>query len=230
MTSLAYIFFPSTPDDATPIETRVRHIVSAARANSAERCDTDALLADRIRTGDDVVAREALESLYRVHYDQLIGYAASVTESMATAEDVVADVFIMIWNRRANFRPTLSVRSYLYGAVRHRAANTARAIRRAAHRHRRLGESVAEAVVPSAMESPDAAVLNAEVKAKVDSILVRLTPYARSVLVFRARDGMDYDEIAAILGTSADAVRKQFFRAVAQVRGWAARPNGEQEQ
>jgi RNA polymerase sigma-70 factor (ECF subfamily) len=83
----------------------------------------DASLVDALAGGDGEAARE----LYRRHCRPILRFAVAMTNSVATAEDIVHDTFVELLYRPRNFDPARgSLRAFLYGIARHRIANAAR--------------------------------------------------------------------------------------------------------
>lgn len=76
----------------------------------------------RIRAGD----QDAFASLYRTLYTILWRIAILVTRSAPTAEEIVQDVFLTLWDRRETLDVDADIRVYLAAAVRNRAHDLSR--------------------------------------------------------------------------------------------------------
>lgn len=88
--------------------------------------DDDALLAERIRDGD----REALGELYDRYASLALALALRVATDRFTAEDVVHDAFVAVWQHIDRFDPSRgSLRGWLLTVVRNRAIDRIRATR-----------------------------------------------------------------------------------------------------
>lgn len=86
----------------------------------------DALLADRIRSGDTA----ALGELYDRHADMALATALRVVRDRQEAEDVVHDAFVAVWRKIARFDAERgSLRAWLMTVVRNRAIDRVRARR-----------------------------------------------------------------------------------------------------
>lgn len=90
---------------------------NSARTESSQRPDREWF--KRIRRGD----RDAFELLFRGYYDCLCTFAEGYVRSFSEAEDVVDQVFLTLWESRAEWNLRRSIKSYLYGAVRNGALN-----------------------------------------------------------------------------------------------------------
>lgn len=67
----------------------------------------------KIRGGDI----RAFEKLFRYYYEPLCRYAVSFTKDTEVAEEIVQELFYMLWKEREHLC-IHSLKSYLYGAVR----------------------------------------------------------------------------------------------------------------
>src|SRR5688572_21016541 len=105
--------------------------VRAVRTEPEVVAPSDQALAAAIRVG----SQEAFTELYERYLDQLLRFAHTLAQDASVAEDIVADTFMSVWNKRAQWPPCESVRAYLFTSVRHRALNVLRGGRRlrAAH-------------------------------------------------------------------------------------------------
>ncbi|MCY4562363.1 MAG: RNA polymerase sigma-70 factor [Flavobacteriaceae bacterium] len=70
--------------------------------------------------------KKALEYLVERYGDRLYAYALSFSKDPEMAQDIMQDVFMKIWNKRANIKITSSVLNYLYRAVQNEFINTYR--------------------------------------------------------------------------------------------------------
>ena len=92
----------------------------------SEERRADALLADRIRSGDT----EALGELYDRFASTAIATAVRVVGGREEAEDVVHDAFVAVWRKIDRFDATRgSLRAWLMTVVRNRAIDRIRARR-----------------------------------------------------------------------------------------------------
>jgi RNA polymerase sigma-70 factor (ECF subfamily) len=182
--------------------------VFGARPTAAPRTETPALPFDHpdhaaveaLRAGDV----GAFEALYTAHatsvYEFVQGYV-----SADVADDVVQDVFLTLWRRRASVAIHRSIRAYLFGAARLRALQ----YRRNAKTH----ETIHTRIEPGSLAVAPDAVEVAEVRAAVTHALMTLPGRTRELLALRWVYGLSYAEAATVLGVSPDAAKKLGRRA-----------------
>ncbi len=147
-----------------------------------------------------VGARERFEALYAAHAGAVYAYARRRTDA-ATADDLVAEVFLVAW-RRFDEVPAESL-PWLLGVARRLLANSRRGeTRRAALKHRLEGEGPGPA--EPGPELGDSEVLRA---------LRSLSGRDQEVLLLVAWDGLDRAQAAATLGISTGAFAVRLHRA-----------------
>ena len=143
------------------------------------------------------------EQLYREYADRVHAYALRRT-SPAAADDVVAEVFLVVW-RRLDRVPEQPL-PWLYGVARRVVANRRRGESRAAALHERLvdGRSTVE---------PSASVVSAAVGDRVQRALAGLSERDRELLLLIAWEGLRVNEAAAALGVRSGTLAVRLHRA-----------------
>ena len=81
-----------------------------ALASSAERELDAAELASQIKNGD----QEAFRNFFERHQESLFRYLRSRNMDKETAEDLIQQAFVYIWEHRDGIDPDKSLRSYLF--------------------------------------------------------------------------------------------------------------------
>jgi len=167
----------------------------------------DETLVARVRAGD----ARAFEAVFRAHH-ALLHVVAARLATPALADEIVQDVMLSFWERRATLDVRGPIRGYLLAAVRFAAAS---AVRRGqvARRH--------EAAVRALHAPPvatDAAVLDDERARAIDAAIARLPERCRLVFVLVRLEGLSYAEAAAALGISPKTVDVQMGHALRRLR------------
>ena len=68
--------------------------------------------------------KETFEKIYEGNFERLIRYAFSITKDKEIAEDVVADVFANLWDKRDQLNNIKELRFYLNASIRNQAIRT----------------------------------------------------------------------------------------------------------
>ena len=83
------------------------------------------------QSGKNIVAInniDTYEELFRTHYSNLCAYAKKYVEELDTAEEIVQEVFVKLWEHRETVEINSNYRSYLFRAVHNACLNLIRHI------------------------------------------------------------------------------------------------------
>lgn len=65
--------------------------------------------------------KKAFRILYHRYYQVLVLYSMSLVSDETAAEDIVQDVFYVLWKKRLSFEHPSNLKSYLYNSVRNKS-------------------------------------------------------------------------------------------------------------
>jgi RNA polymerase sigma-70 factor (ECF subfamily) len=167
-------------------------------------------LARRIRDGDIA----AFEALFRALHGPLCEVVEGYVRSQAVAEEIVQDLFFVVWVDRERLIEARSLRAYLFGAARNRAVHHLRhqvVVKRWSDRER------AELSSP-AKPAPDRQLESSETEAAVREAIDRLPARTRVAFVLQWDYEMSHAEIATAMGISIKGVEKLIATAKAKLR------------
>jgi len=166
--------------------------------------ETDTALLARARHGDEA----AFLTLYRRHRTPAFRFAYRLTSSSAAAEDIVQDCFLSLLRRGAFDAQLSSMRTYLFGIVRHLAWKQARLTERET-------EEVEDRV--DAID-PLRELLASERAGMVERAIAGLPLLQREALVLFEYEELSLEEISAVTGVEVGAVKARLFRARESLR------------
>lgn len=86
---------------------------------------TDSQLIDSLK-GDD---QAGFVAIYHRFYKQLFFFILKYIKEADVAEEIVADVFVKVWDRRMNFPTMENLRAFIYISAKNASLNTIRAKR-----------------------------------------------------------------------------------------------------
>lgn len=164
-------------------------------------------------TDDQLRAR--FGGLFRQSYPELCSFVTQFVRSRALAEELVQDLFLRLWERRASWEAELPTRSYLYRAARNRAIDFLKHERVVERTARTVTELTLEPVQPLEPEDADTDALRDAIQAAV----AQLPERTRQVFVLSRGHGLGYAQIADALGISVKTVEAQMARAFRLLRG-----------
>ena len=77
----------------------------------------DLLLLIKIKEGDI----KSFETVFRHYYSPLLYFSAGITGRSDIAEEIIQDLFYILWRDREKIQITRTLKGYLYSAVRNRS-------------------------------------------------------------------------------------------------------------
>jgi RNA polymerase sigma-70 factor, ECF subfamily len=181
--------------------------------------EPDDALADRVAGGDTA----AFTKLFLTYYAGLCAFTFEYVGTKESAEELVHDVFLRVWQQRRTWDPKAGVRAYLFAACRNRALNL---LRDDATAGRLTGDVVVSDETPALGQRPASPVEEVEASELTEALraaILALPERRRAVMTLRWQFQMRTAEIASVLGISAKAVEASFTRAAAELRACLAR-------
>ena len=160
------------------------------------------------RPADVDLAARTVAAVFREHHGELVRLALLMVGDLATAEDVVQDVYASLHKRWSKIAADDAPLPYVRTCV----LNGCRSVLRRRGIARRAG--MLHQAVEHDASAEDEVVLS-EDRRTVLSALARLPRRRREVLVLRYYLGLSEAEIAAVLGISAGTVKSTAARGLA---------------
>lgn len=169
------------------------------RTSHSEEADADERLARRIAAGE----RAALEELFARYRRPLFGFLMGIAPDAATAEEILQDTLVAVWQGAAGFEGRATFRQWLFAVARRQAYN--------AVRRRRLPWADPEelAAAEASGPSPETEALTGAALDDLAAHIRALPPGQREVLMLTLVEGFSYEETAAILEVPLGTVRSR---------------------
>tara|TARA_Y100001972_G_scaffold129276_1_gene195987 strand:- start:9874 stop:10488 length:615 start_codon:yes stop_codon:yes gene_type:complete len=147
------------------------------------------------------------ESIYNEHFECMLRYAFSIAEDKATAEDVVSEVFISLWNKKDQLGDIKNVEAYLVQSVKHLSIKKIKKSRRET-----LGP-IDESKYPQAL-NPENILIGKELESVINQVIQSLTPYGKLVYDMARNKGYSNEKIAKELDMNQTTVRKHLSNVI----------------
>jgi RNA polymerase sigma-70 factor (ECF subfamily) len=169
---------------------------------------SDADLLARLQRDDT----NALELALRQHWALVVDYIGRLTGSEDAAEDIAQRAFCQLWDRRAQWRSTGSLRALLCRIARNYAVSE--------HRRQRADVRSAETFVElNRPTSPSRDGFETEqLRSALDREISLLPERRREILVLRCVHDLSYKEIADVMNIAQQTVANQLSSALATLR------------
>lgn len=187
-------------------------VLGAVRGTTAPIEDPDFELIDAWRRGSNA----ALDALFLRVQPRIHGLCLRMLGRPEAAADVAQDAFLRMYeglpgfDGRARFS-TWSIRVTLNCIYTHLRREKLR-------RHARLPDAESGFELGSREPTPEARLERSDLRRNVVVALGTLDLQARAILVLRDLQGLDYADIAEVLGTPIGTVKSRLFRARAALR------------
>ena len=139
------------------------------------------------------------------HHQPLFRFAYRLTGSMADAEDIVQECFLMLLRPGSSYNPKRTpLRTYLFGVVRNQSL-------------KRLRKRNPALEVPES-PTPETELLRNELEDVVSKAVTQLPEIQKEVLILAHYEQMPLAEIAGVLGIETGAVKSRLQRARAALK------------
>lgn len=165
----------------------------------------------RIPGGD----RAALQTVYRLTSAKLFGVILRILTERSEAEDVLQEVYVIVWRKAADFDPgRASPMTWLIAIARNRAIDRLRATRMS----RRMEPIDHADAVPDSAVAADVALESAEDYARLYGCLEGLAPHERAAMRGAFFDANTYEELAARMSVPLGTMKSWIRRAMIKLK------------
>lgn len=157
--------------------------------------------------------KTAFEQVFRTYYPDLCKFCIKYVRDEQIAEEIVQEVFINIWERRANLTITTSIKSYLFTAIRNRSFNYLKL-----QLPKEQKKVDLEGVGFMEEDSYEQEMIMNELRDYVHEAIESLPNKCRIIFNLSRNAGMTYKEIAEELDISVKTVENQIGLALKKLR------------
>ena len=167
-----------------------------------------------IKNSKDIgLAKSEFEDLFKTYFVGLSAFAQKYVKDIDSAKEIVHDVFVNLWNKRATIDPKKSLKSYLFTAVKNRCLNKIRD-------DKKFDTSIEDLdTVSNQFKAEDQDHLElAELEQKIHSILMQLPEKCRAVFILSRYEGKKYKEISQELNIAQKTVETHISKALKALR------------
>jgi RNA polymerase sigma-70 factor (family 1) len=159
--------------------------------------------------------RKGYELLFGRYYRALCSHAVRFVYSKEVAEDIVGDVFLILWKNKIHEKINTSFRAYLYTSTRNRALNY---LQWEFKKEVDIDTISENNLIQVLDETPQSMLQFDELFQKTQNSITNLPPQCQRVFLMSRFENKKNREIAEELGIAVKTVEAHIMKALAQMR------------
>lgn len=157
----------------------------------------------------------AFSLLVRQYQRRLYGYIRRMLTDHDEAQDVLQNTFVKAWNGLDSFRGDSQLYSWLYRIAHNECLNHLRKARRRVFVN---NEAVIERLTTTLDSSEHFS--GDLIQQRLQRAVMRLPDKQRAVFNMKYFDGMKYEDMSTVTGTSVGALKSSYHIAVKKIEAW----------
>lgn len=157
---------------------------------------------------------QAFEYVFKQYYPELARFALSLLKNKTSAEEVVQEVFVKMWEKRSSINIKTSLKPYLYTAVKNRSFNYL------SNKANQLSSLENGSNSASPLARADQQLSEKELKAILQKAIQGLPDKCRVIFMLSRNHKYSYQEIADKLDISKKTVEAQMGIALKKLRAY----------
>ena len=151
---------------------------------------------------------DAFTALYGEFYELLNNYGRKFTRDADLIQDVVHDLFVRLWTTRTKLGDPVSVKNYLYKALRSTLFRKIQSLSKFVELDNEGGFEIN--FIPDASFRQE----EQELRKQVIALVNTLPPRQQEIIFLRFYEGMSYEEIAVIMDINMSSTYKLLYKAL----------------
>jgi len=159
--------------------------------------------------------QSAYRQLFIMYYDKLLRFVMVFARNKELSEEIVSDVFINIWRRRAKIGDIENLKLYLYVSAKNITFNYLAKLNR--EKFTNLDMVKVEPEAPFA--NPSEAMITREMNIKLKEAIDELPPRCKLIFKLIKEDGLSYKHAAKVLNLSVSTIDNQLGIAIKKIAG-----------
>jgi RNA polymerase sigma-70 factor (family 1) len=171
---------------------------------------TDEALTDLLQNNDHL----ALETLFKRYYKSLCQFCAVYTREYVIAEEIIANLFIKVWDNRHD-SVILNIKSYLFISAKNQALNYLQ-------KKKEPVDFIEDIHIDHSSlqdrDNPFKILSSRESCKDILTVIDSLPPGQRQILLMSRIDSLDNRQISRILGISVRTVDTTLYKSVKKLR------------
>jgi len=172
-------------------------------------------LFELIKLGD----QKALELLFAIYFPRLNDFACKVVRDDVISQDIVQEVFVKIWEKRAEIEP-INLEAFLFRLVRNRCIDYIKHLKVINNRMQeiQISSKYEELYRIDFVGDEPYVLIEQELKLKIEKTIESLPERCREVFILSRMNGLKNKEIAEKLDINIKNVERHLSRAMQAFR------------
>lgn len=166
---------------------------------------TDDVLLAWLKNND----QRAFEALYDRYWAPLWSYAANAMADPDDSEDIVQELFMVLWEKRSTLTINTSLRAYLYRATLNRIIDR---VDRSKHRLSYIADL--KHTYDQGSYTTDNILFEKELAKRFEACVSKMPPKMRTIFTLSRFDMMSHQQISSYLNISRENVNRQIKNAL----------------
>jgi RNA polymerase sigma factor (sigma-70 family) len=158
---------------------------------------------------------DAYTRLYDFYYRPLNNYGHKFTKDVSLIEDAIHDLFVKLWTNRENLGEPVSIKNYLYKALRNILIRKIKSASRFS-----IFDSDVHSY-PFEISFDDVIIRNEEEKIMqqtIKTVLNNLPSRQKEIVYLRFYEGLSYEEIAEVMAIDINSVYKLWYKTIENLK------------
>lgn len=163
----------------------------------------------KLKSGDP----DAFSNIFSAYYKDLVFFAYTFTHEISSAEDIVQDTFVKLWEDHENLNVTISLKSLLLKTIQNKCIDW--------YRHKKIVNNYNTYFIDnSPLFEYDTYnyVLRSELEGKIEKEMANLPEKFKEAFEMNRFEGLKYQEIATKLNVSIRTVEVRISKALELLR------------
>lgn len=182
---------------------------SVTNSATAHLGSSDAALWQAFKNGE----RDAFDSLYRMYIPLLISYGYKLTNNRSLIQDCIQDLFVELWNNRANKTQVQSIKYYLLKSLRYKLVRCLQVD---------INEPLEEGNLPPDSINFENELLqketNKQQSQQLNRVLNELPKRQKEAIYLRYYEEMSNEEVAQVMGVNYQSACKFIYTGLTTLR------------
>jgi len=160
----------------------------------------------KFKNGDE----EAFQFLFKKHYAMLFNYGRKLFPKNDDLDDILQELFLKLWGKRATLSEVVSVKAYLIKSFRRLALDHLKKARKYTHTNEHYEYGITLSVEDMVISEE----IGNEQKNRLKSSIERLTKRQKEIIYLRFYEGLSYEEIESIIQINYQTIRNCVYEAI----------------